>query len=102
MRIVIAVLVLLFGLKVLSSPAFNSLLASPVSVDYHILPTLALLAFAIPVCIVRIMADSRAKESREAREDEEQKGAAAPNGTEARPGFQQRWQRRENEPGQRD
>ena len=71
MRIVIAVLVLLFGLRLLGSTLFNSLLAMRLDgLDYRVLPTLALLLFAIPICLARINANACGHESRIHKEDD--------------------------------
>lgn len=61
MRIVIAVLALLFGLKLVGSPAFNSLLSSRIdfNLDYRALPTLGLMVFGTIIVCVKLILQSR-------------------------------------------
>ena len=61
MKIVLAVLCLLGGLRLLSSPMFNSLLALRFDgqMDYRWMPGIGLLVFATAVCVAKILANSR-------------------------------------------
>lgn len=62
-QIVIAVLLAVFGLKVLSSTAFNSLLSSRFDLsDYHTWPSVAAFLFCTVVCVAKIVATSRPRD----------------------------------------
>lgn len=93
---VVAVLVLLLGLKVMGSVAFNSFLASPVTIDYHILPSVALFAFAVIVCVAKILSSRRRAESEERYE------SVMRDVNDDLERFQQQRHRRESEPKRRD
>lgn len=74
MKIVIAVLTLLFGLKFLSSILLSSILSMRVDGwDYRWLPGIGLLVFATAVCITRILADSRSREREERKVERHEK-----------------------------
>ena len=64
LNIVVGVLLLLFGLKLLSSPAFNSLLSSRLdfNLDYRALPTLGLLVFGTIIVCFKLLLQSRRAE----------------------------------------
>jgi hypothetical protein len=70
--VVAGILLLVFGLKFLGSPLFGSLLSShaDMQMDYRWLPSIALFAFAVIVCVARINANARGQEPREAPEAE--------------------------------
>lgn len=61
--IVVSVLLLGFGLKVLKSPLFNSMLSGSVEVNYNTILTLGLLAVLAVVGSVKIVMTHRNKES---------------------------------------
>lgn len=66
-----AILLLMFGLKLLGSPLFNSMLNTRVDaqMDYRWLPSIGLFAFAVIVCLAKINATARPEESQEAEEE---------------------------------
>jgi hypothetical protein len=64
-NIVVAILLLLFGIKFASSPLFNSLLSFRFeSFDYRILPGLGALILATIVVVAKILANSLAQNGR--------------------------------------
>ena len=63
MRIVLAVLLGLAGLKIISSPLFNSMLSVRVdALDYRALPTLGLLVFGAFIACFKLLLQSRRAE----------------------------------------
>lgn len=97
MRLIIGVLILLFGLKLLSSPLFTSLLAVRLEGDVVLkwIPSFIMLVAVIVVGCFKIHANAQPRISRHSRQDDDERDDLSEHADrhrhERRPGDRNHW-----------